>query len=141
MALYTWPWHEDPLRRAEELLRWVAPSLSASTQRSAGVFPPVNIYDDGESYLVRAEIPGINKDALELTVKGDQLTIRGERDVKPEPDASYHRRERDSGQFRRVVTLPQAVDAEKINATYKLGVLEVRLPRKPEAQPRKISVS
>jgi HSP20 family protein len=140
MANYNWPWHEDPLRRAEERLRWALPSLSA--QRSAGVFPPVNIYDDGESYLVRAEMPGINKDALELTVKGDQLTIRGERDVKPaQPEASYHRRERDSGQFRRAVTLPQAVDGEKISATYKLGVLEVRLPRKPEAQPRKISVS
>lgn len=143
MAFTRWPHFEEQLRWPEEMFRAFAPFLggTAGTQRSAGVFPPVNIYDDGESFLVRAEVPGVDKDALEISVKGDQLTLRGERKAEaPDAKASYHRRECDGGQFRRVVTLPQPVDADKISATYKNGVLEVVLPRVPEAQPRKISV-
>jgi HSP20 family protein len=105
------------------------------------VFPPVNLYDNGEAFLLRAELPGVNKDALELSVKGDELTLRGERKITPaQPNANYHRRECSGGQFRRVVTLPQPVNGEKISATFKNGVLEVVLPRVPEAQPRKITV-
>lgn len=144
MAFTRWPTFEDRFRWPDDMFRAFAPFFAGVTtpQRSAGVFPPVNIYDDGEAFLVRAELPGMDKDAFEISVKGDQLTLRGER--KPQqadPKASYHRRERDGGQFRRVVTLPQPVDADKISATYKNGVLEVVLPRVPEAQPRKITVS
>jgi len=141
MAINRWPFYDNSFRWPEEVFRAFAPFLSQETQRAAGVFPPVNIYDDGESFLVRAEVPGLDKEALEVSVKGDQLTLRGERKTQTAaPNASYHRRERDSGQFRRVVTLPQPVDAEKISASYKNGVLEVVLPRVPEAQPRKINI-
>jgi HSP20 family protein len=139
MALTSqWPWFgEDRFR--EELLRAFSPLLR---ERSAGVFPPVNIYDDGNAFLVRAELPGVDKASLEVTAKGDQLTVRGERVIAaPQQDASYHRRECDAGQFRRVVTLPQAVDSEHIEATYKNGVLEVVLPRLPELKPRRITVN
>jgi len=115
--------------------------LGGNRLSSAGVFPAVNIYDDGESFLVRAELPGIDKDSLEITTKGEQLTIRGERKLDPaEAPANYHRREREGGQFRRVVSLPQPVDANKVSATYRNGVLDVILPRAAEAQPRKISI-
>jgi HSP20 family protein len=139
MALNSrWPWFgEDRFR--EELLRAFAPALR---ERSAGVFPPVNIYDDGNAFLVRAELPGVDKATLEVTAKGDQLTLRGERVIAaPRAEASYHRRECDAGQFRRAVTLPQAVDPEQIEATYKNGVLEVVLPRLPELKPRRISIN
>ena len=107
-----------------------------------GVFPAVNMYDDGESFLVRAEIPGIDKESLDLTARKDQLTIRGTRTLSAAVEqASYHRQERDGGQFRRTITLPQAVDADKISASYKDGVLEVVLPRAPEARQRKIPVA
>lgn len=110
-------------------------------QRTAGVFPPVNIFDDGEAFLVRAEVPGLNKQSLEVTVKNDQLTLRGERVVAPAgSSANYHRREREGGTFRRVVTLPHRVDADHIRATYKQGVLEVVLPRVAEAKERRIEV-
>ena len=65
-----------------------------------GVFPAVNMYDDGESFLVRAEIPGIDKESLDLTARKDQLTIRGTRTLSAAVEqASYHRQERDGGQF------------------------------------------
>jgi HSP20 family protein len=140
MALAHWP-YDSERSWPEEILRSFAPFLKAQGLRSAGVFPAVNIYDDGESFLVRAEIPGVDKDGLEVTVKSDQLTVRGERKIASvKGKASYHRRERESGQFRRTVTLPQPVDADKISANYKNGVLEVTLPRLAEAQPRKISI-
>lgn len=140
MALSRWPTFDDPFRFSDEFFRSFAPFFGTRAA-SAGVFPPVNIYDNGEAFLLRAELPGVDKDAIELSVKGEELTLRGERKLQAaRPDANYHRRECAGGQFRRVVTLPQPVDAEKISASFKNGVLEVVLPRVPEAQPRKITV-
>jgi HSP20 family protein len=137
-----WPWFADD-RVRDELFRVFSPfQQGPSAPRSAGVFPSVNIYDDGNAFLVRAELPGVNKDTLEITAKGDQLTLRGDRVIATaRTDASYHRRECDGGQFRRVLTLPQAVDTEKIEATFRDGVLEVVLPRVPSALPRRIAVN
>ncbi len=144
MAISRWPTIEEQLRWPEEMFRAFAPFFAGNgvrPTRSAGVFPPVNLYDDGESFLVRTELPGVDKDTLEISVKGDQLTLRGERKQQAaNPNAAYHRRESEGGQFRRVVTLPQPVDADKITASFKNGVLEVVLPRVPEAQPRRIAV-
>lgn len=141
MTIPGWPGFGFDLERStlrDQLLRL----LDTSGAPTAGVFPAVNIYDDGESFLVRAEIPGVSKDSLDISARGDQLTIRGERVLEPvEAPASYHRREREGGQFRRTVTLPQPVDASRVRATYADGVLEVTLPRVAEAQPRKIQIS
>lgn len=141
MSLFNWPYVEDR-RWPEEFLRALAPFTSAAApQRGAGVSPPVNLYDNGTAFLLRTEVPGIERESIELTVKGDQLTLSGERKLPAAvAKAAYHRRERSGGQFRRVVTLPQPVDSEKITATYKNGVLEAVLPRMPDSQPRKISV-
>jgi len=105
------------------------------------VYPPLNIYDDGESIIVRAEVPGVDPKAIDVEATGDTLTLRGERTL-PEPgaNASYHRRERDAGQFRRSLTLPKPVDNTKVMATCTNGVLEVRLPYAEEAKRRKITV-
>jgi HSP20 family protein len=136
-----WPWFFDD--RNEDLFRAFAPLFRAAGERpAAGVFPPVNVFDDGGSFLVRAELPGVNKDSLEVTAKGDQLTVSGERVAQPvKPEASYHRRERASGKFRRTVTLPQQVDPDAVQAAYRNGVLEVVLPRVAESQPRKIAIN
>jgi HSP20 family protein len=116
-------------------------ALGWAQQTAPGVFPAVNIYDDGEAFLVRAEIPGADRDSLEITTRGNELTIRGERAVKTaEAAASYHRRERDGGRFRRAITLPQRVDGERVSATYRQGVLDVTLPRLNEEKPRKIQI-
>ena len=141
MTFTAWPFSgfdSEVSRLRDEFLR----TLGAPRGAAVGVFPAVNIYDDGQTFLVRAELPGIDKDALEITARGDQLVIRGERKVQAaDSPASYHRREREGGQFRRVVQLPQRVDSAKVMASYKNGVLEVTLPRVAEAQPRRIEVS
>lgn len=144
MALYgsAWPWF-DERGRFEELVRtfFQTPGVAPSA-RSSGVFPPVNVYDDGTSFLLRAELPGVEKDGLEITVKGNQVTLRGERKSHAAgKEAAYHRREAQAGQFRRVVTLPEAVAADSVRASLEHGVLELVLPRVPEALPRKITLS
>jgi HSP20 family protein len=142
-----WPFVGNAFQFNDDLLRALAePFLSAASPRlaattRAGVFPPVNLFDDGETFLVRAELPGVDRDSLEITAQGDQLTLRGERKIQgADPKASYHRRECEGGQFHRTVTLPQAVDSERIVATYKNGILEVEIPRAPQLKPRRISI-
>lgn len=124
----------------DELFRTLASSLAAPSRRAANVFPPVNLFDDGNNFVVRTELPGINKDSLDVTVKGDELTVKGERVIRV-ANASYHRREREGGSFHRTISLPEAIDGEKIQATYKHGVLEIMLPRVPKAQPRRIEIN
>ena len=107
----------------------------------AGVFPPLNLYDDGESIVVRAEIPGIDPKDLEIHATLNSLTIKGERQrPRKEEKASYHRRERNYGTFSRSLNLPQEIDADKVQASYKLGVLNVLLPKAEATKPRKIEI-
>jgi len=113
-----------------------------SSPRGAGVYPAINLYDDGQAFLLRAELPGVEKGNIEITTQGEQVTLRGQRFVEAaSPDASYHRRETDGGQFRRSITLPQPIDAEAVQASFKNGVLELVLPRRREVLPRRISVN
>lgn len=105
------------------------------------VYPALNLTDDGNNFYVRAELPGVDPESLEISVVEGQLLIRGERKIEPEEQkAGYHRRERESGFFRRTMTLPARVDPGKVSADMKNGVLTVILPRSEEAKPRKISV-
>jgi HSP20 family protein len=111
-------------------------------ERPGAAYPLVNLYDNGEAFLLRAEVPGVDKTALEITVKANQVTVRGQRDVRPAAEHSaYHRREREGGTFRRIVSLPERVDANAVQATYKNGLLEVTVPRAAEAKPRKIEIA
>lgn len=141
MPFASWPYSsvfEDLARLQEEAGSILS---GAPLSRRGGVFPAVDIYGDGESFLVRAEMPGIDRESLEVTAAGDQLAIKGERRIDPADSCScYHRSEREAGRFRRVVTLPEKVDSSKVQASYKNGVLEVLLPRAEEAKARKISV-
>jgi HSP20 family protein len=105
------------------------------------VYPALNLTDDGSNFYVRAELPGVDPENLDISVVEGQLLIRGERKIQPEEQkAGYHRRERESGIFRRTMTLPAKVDPGKVAADLKNGVLTVTLPRAEEAKPRKISV-
>lgn len=108
----------------------------------SGVYPHLNVYDDGESFIVRAEIPGIDPKDLDLKATADALTIKGERKpLQDNENASFHRREREHGVFSRSLSLAQPVNPDKIQASYKLGILEVILPKAEEARPRKIGVT
>ena len=107
----------------------------------ADVYPPMNVYHDGESFIVRGEVPGIAPKELDIEVTGDTLTVRGERKAPEIPEgASYHRREREFGRFRRSLTLPEQVDSTKVTASFTDGILEIRLPYAEAAKRRKIDV-
>ena len=104
--------------------------------------PAVDIYDGGNHELViKAELPDMKRDDIQLTVENNTLTISGEKKMDSElTDANCHRVERAYGTFTRSFSLPPTVDASKVSADYKAGVLSVRLPIREEAKPRQITV-
>jgi len=110
--------------------------------QEGGVFPAVNVYDDGESFVVRAEVPGIDPADLDIQAVANTVVIKGERRAPVAADkVSYHRRERDHGSFNRSISLPVDVDPDKVRATYRLGVLEVVLPKAEKARPRRVEIA
>ena len=110
-------------------------------EQSAGVFPLVNMTESKDSFIVRAEIPGIKSDDIDISVTHDSLAIAGERKIHVEKEgAKYHRREREAGKFSRIVTLPGQVDTDKVEATCVDGILTVFLPKSEAAKPKQISV-
>lgn len=115
---------------------------SSTSRKNAGVFPPLNIFDDGDNLVVRAEVPGIAPEQLEINATGKSLSIKGERRAESvDSGAYYHRRERGHGTFSRAITLPQEIDPDKVKAGYKLGVLEIVLPKAEATKPRRIQIN
>ena len=105
------------------------------------VYPAINLTEEGNNLYVRAELPGVNPESLDISVVEGKLIIRGEREIEEENQkTSYHRREREAGFFRRTIALPIKVDLAKVSASMKNGVLTITLPKSEEAIPRKISV-
>ena len=114
---------------------------SSRASGAAGVFPALNVYDTGETVVVRAEVPGIDPADLDINATVNALTIKGERKAEDAAEgASFHRRERGHGSFSRTISMPYDIDPSKVTAGYKLGVLEVTLPKAEEAKPRKIAI-
>ena len=108
---------------------------------AAGVFPLMNITEDKSNYYVRAELPGIKADELEMSVTGDTLSVSGERKLPVEDErAQYHRSEREAGRFSRIVTLPGQLNTGKVEARCTDGVLTVTLPKAEAAKPKQITV-
>jgi HSP20 family protein len=103
-------------------------------------FPAVNAWDEGDDIVAEAELPGLKGEEVDISVLGSELTVKGERKPVTEEGTSYHRRERGTGSFTRVLRLPVEVDAEKVQATLRDGVLTVRMPKAEAAKPRKITV-
>ncbi|HTM03621.1 MAG TPA: Hsp20/alpha crystallin family protein [Vicinamibacterales bacterium] len=104
--------------------------------------PAVDIYEtEGHDLVVRAELPGINREDIEVVVENSTLVLRGEKKLDAEvKDESYRRIERTYGTFHRSFTLPNTVDAGRISADFKNGVLTVKMPFREEAKPRTINV-
>src|SRR5262245_40454513 len=139
------PWSSDPWpdvgelrRRMEDLFDRVS-SASPALAR-AGVYPPVNLYESGDSYVLTAELPGLRSEDIDVSSERDRVTLRGERRIEVPKEASPHRMERRAGAFRRTVQLPLEVEGEKSEAIYRNGVLTLRIPKAAEHQPRRISV-
>jgi HSP20 family protein len=104
--------------------------------------PAVDIYSNGQHELVlKAELPDMKEEEIELTVENNTLTLRGERKLDTEvTEQQFHRIERNYGLFARTFVLPPTVDADKVSAEYKAGMLTVRLPLREEAKPKQIKV-
>lgn len=143
--LYNLPQWSDPF---DDLARWrqLFGTLDDPNRRwfdppNAGVFPLLNVSVTPDHYVVRAELPGIKADQLDITVSGNNLTISGERTIPEEnKTAKYHRRERESGKFNRALTLPGPLDSNKVDAQLKNGILTLVIPKAEEAKPKKISI-
>jgi HSP20 family protein len=111
---------------------------------SAGWTPRVDVYEEGDEIVVKAELPGISKDDIEATLEAGDLVIKGERKLAQEVDeGSYYRMERAIGRFYRRVPMPEGVAAGDISATFKDGLLEVRAtkPRSGEQSANKIEIT
>ena len=110
-------------------------------QPVAGVFPAMNMSENSDHYFVRAELPGVKSEDIDISVTIDSLSISGERKIPAESaEAKYHRREREAGKFSRIVNLPSHVDPEKVEASCKDGILTVILPKDVVTKPKQISV-
>ena len=114
---------------------------SERTDRST-VFPPVNLYENDADWVLTAEIPGLRSEELAVSVDGNRVILRGERkiEIPNQPGTSVHRRERQAGIFRRTFELPAEPESDKIEATYRDGVLRVRLPKPATRQARQITI-
>ncbi len=137
----TWP-PSSLMREMEALFRDFG---ERSSLRDHRLFPAVNVTHDADAFYLRAELPGMDPEALDLSVDHNKVTLRGGREIPVEEagegaEVSFHRRERRAGTFARTVTLPSDIDAERVEATYRNGVLTVTVPKAPEAKPRRIAV-
>lgn len=108
---------------------------------SVGAFPPVNVGTTAEAVDVYFFAPGVDPSSLDISIQNNMLNVAGERRVIREEGASYYRKERFDGEFRRTFSLPEDIDPERVDATYTDGVLHVRLQRKESSKPKQIKVS
>ena len=147
MAIVRWL---DPFRDLsaiqERMNRIFEDALARSRGREEGLrtgmwTPAVDIYENNDSVVVKAELPGVERDQISVEVKDGILTLRGERKFEKEvKEESYHRIERSYGNFQRSFSLPVSVEQDQVTARFKDGVLEVILPKKEQARPKQIQV-
>jgi HSP20 family protein len=113
----------------------------AALAGARGALPPVNVFEQNGDFVLVAELPGVKKEDLDIQVKGDTVRVHGKKTVEYPEDASVHRRERVAGEFDRTLTLPAQIDAAKVTADYRDGVLTLRLPRADSEKPRSVTIN
>jgi HSP20 family protein len=138
----------DPYREFRGLADRFSRAMSGTPARrdeemSLGTWlPPVDIAEDKDRLVLTAELPGFQKDQIEVQLEGGVLTLRGERKFEDEKNGrNFHRVERSYGQFVRSFTLPNNVDRENVKANFANGLLEIMIPKREEAKPRQIQIS
>lgn len=114
----------------------------AETQETRTWAPAVDILETPEAYVVKAELPGVPKDAVHITVENNVLTLKGERKLEKDvTKENYHRIERTYGAFARSFSLPTRVDHDGVEARFDQGVLTITVPKAAEAKPKKIEIA
>ena len=137
------PWAEfERIRRGLDELSQTLINEGRSRMH-ATVFPPLNIVETKDALIIRAELPGVATDDLDIAVEGDTLTLQGKRErIQEDGDkVSYHRREIATGSFSRAIALPVKVDLDKMSAKLVDGILTITLQKAEEVKPRQISIS
>ena len=130
----------DRMRR--QLDQWFGDEETPYRHVHAGVFPLINLTEDKDNYYVRAELPGVKADELDIQATASNLSISGERKIELENEgAKYHRREREAGKFSRLVELPDEIDPDKVTAKLDNGILSVIVAKAEIAKPKQISIS
>lgn len=128
----------DPWREFERMSRL----FSRAAANSNNEFPSVNVWVNGEDAVITTELPGVSRDAINISVSGNMVTLRGSRPAYDrEEGSSYHRHELWNGDFSKTIKLPFTIDAEKVHASYKRGILHIALPQAEVDKPRKIDVT
>ena len=152
MSIIKWRPHafdpfSDLLDLQNEMNRLFDTSLDRSVKKGQSLLgaawaPAVDIYDNKDSLVIKADLPGLTQKDIDVSVEDDVLTIKGEKKKENEiKEDNYYRFERAYGYFERKFSLPANVDASKINAKYKEGVLELKLPKSEEKKPKEIKVN
>lgn len=131
----------DPAAEMRRMQNEMNRMLAGLEMDTRGEFPPINLWMGENSVVVTAELPGFAEEDVDVTVHADTLTLRGKRAFKADGEVAWHRRERDYGEFSRVLRLPFRVDPDKVKARFQDGVLEIELERPEAEKPRRIRIS
>lgn len=108
--------------------------------RAAAAYPPVCIWEDGERFVLEAEVPGLKMENLDVEVLGNEVTIKGKRVREAGENVTYHRQERGAGEFSRTIALSADIDPNRVEASMRDGVLSILLPKAEAAKAKKITV-
>jgi HSP20 family protein len=108
----------------------------------SGVFPQINMTEDADRFYIRAELPGVNTNDLEMQATAKNLSIAGERKIEAEnKGVRYHRREREAGNFSRIIAMPTEINPDRIEAKMQDGILTIRVPKAEAVKPRQIAIN
>ena len=145
MAMFRWGVNFDPfvgLRHIQRELSRLHESWFGESRRiGGGPYPPVNVYESPEEVLVQCEVAGVDAGDLDVSITGETLTIKGaKRPLPDEEKLNFVRRERGSGEFTRMIVLPDAVEADRIEANLDNGIMTIRLPKAAAAKPKHIEI-
>jgi len=141
MAITKWDPFRDLLNLQNEMTRVFGRAYGENAEGERTWAPPIDIYETADAYKVVAELPGFTPDQVDVTVNEGTLTIKGERKFYEETnEENFHRIERRFGAFQRLVSLPQQVQADKVEAGFENGVLTVSIPKAELVKPRKIEI-
>lgn len=134
-----------PLDALFQLQRALESRLDSEWLRDAtagsGAFPPINVFQQGDSLVAIIELPGVNKNDLDIQAKDNTIRISGKKRISFPEKVSLHRRERLSGEFDRTLTVPMQIEAGAIKAEYRDGVLALFIPRAESDKPRSITIN
>ena len=142
MDVIKWePFRELSVMR-DQMDRLMGSFFRGDTSQKGLMVPELDVSETDDEILVKADLPGVDEKDLSVSLSGTNLLIKGEKkEEKEEKGKHFHRIERSFGSFQRTIALPVAVDSSRIKAEYNKGVLEIHLPKKPEAKPQQIPVT